>query len=366
MKLGVESDIEEKKNIDLQLNLHEHVSALPNSTKEQFIFWFTFNVVTNGPRTWIGQFIYNKRNWWDEVISGLLLGAIPIVDYEHEALPEQCRLKGRALTRVVSCCSHSELKGEGLNVTPVSPQFWAERNIRQDHLAMADFTGMIPAEHSSELTPEAQELQCIEKIHQSIRNMHDDLKNGNSVYVHCKAGRGRSVLVVICYLIFFKNMTPHDATEFTRSKRPEISLSSVQIAFILKYCKRHRSDLLVASRDESMALVPYQEEPPQKTSWFNLVARLWLGGGQLTQDYRTLQNYVTGAASIENLLTTLSSSQANALQAGLNNEYPVSHPSLYLTAQRVRKKSDDNQQPMVDQLTADLEELKINKTKKPK
>jgi len=369
----VKSGVEEEQKIDLQLVPYEHALARPNSIKKQFIFWFTFNVVTNGPRI---EFlrpllhpIFGQRNWWDEVIPGLLLGALPIINYGHENLPEYCANKVRPLTGVVSCCSHSELKGEGLGVIPVSPQFWAERNIRQDHLAMADFTGMIQADHSGVLTPEAQELQCLQKIHQSILNMHDDLEGGNSVYVHCKAGRGRSVLVVICYLIFFYNMTPHEATEFTRSKRPEISLSPVQIAFISKYCKQYRPEL-AANSDDSMALVPYQEEPPQKISWFetaiNLVARLWLGGEQLTQDYRTLQNYITGAASIEKLLTTLSRSQAKALQAGLNNEYSVSHPSLYLAAQRVRRESDDNQQPMVDQLTADLKELKINETKKLK
>jgi len=364
-----EKQKEEEKKIDLQLVLHEHESAPPNSAKEQFIFWFTFNVVTNGPRiNFLSPLlhpIFGKRNWWDEVVPGLLLGAIPIVEYGHENLLEYCQHKKRPLKRIVSCCSHSELKGEGLGVSPVPPQFWADKEIKQDHLAMADFTGMIPSDHSGVLTPKAQELLCLEKIHQSILNMHDDLQTGGSVYVHCKAGRGRSVLVVICYLIFFHGMTPYKATEFTRSKRPEISLSSVQIDFISKYYQQYRPVLLTANCDTSMALIPYHKEA-KKSSWFDLVMQCyyWITGrNTLEMNVKTLQGYLNQPSNIPELIRQLSTPQAQALHAGLTGQELNGSTSLlayYQAAQHAKEEENSNSQTIIDALVENFGELDIN------
>ncbi|GMH30508.1 hypothetical protein Nepgr_032351 [Nepenthes gracilis] len=39
---------------------------------------------------------------------------------------------------------------------------------------------------------------------------------GKTTYVHCKAGRGRSTTVVLCYLVELKHMTPDAAYEYVR------------------------------------------------------------------------------------------------------------------------------------------------------
>ncbi|GMH04000.1 hypothetical protein Nepgr_005839 [Nepenthes gracilis] len=39
---------------------------------------------------------------------------------------------------------------------------------------------------------------------------------GKTTYVHCKAGRGRSTTVVLCYLVEHKHMTPNAAYEYVR------------------------------------------------------------------------------------------------------------------------------------------------------
>ncbi|KAE8817681.1 putative dual specificity protein phosphatase DSP8 [Hordeum vulgare] len=51
---------------------------------------------------------------------------------------------------------------------------------------------------------------------------------GNSTYVHCKAGRGRSTTVVLRYLIKYKGMDPKQAWVHTKSIRPRICLTSAQ------------------------------------------------------------------------------------------------------------------------------------------
>lgn len=51
-------------------------------------------------------------------------------------------------------------------------------------------------------------------------------------YVHCKAGRGRSTTLVICYLIRQMRMSPEDAYAFVRTKRPQVGLAEGQWAAV--------------------------------------------------------------------------------------------------------------------------------------
>jgi atypical dual specificity phosphatase len=46
---------------------------------------------------------------------------------------------------------------------------------------------------------------------------------GESTYVHCKAGRGRSVCIVLAYLILHHGLSPREADQLIRSARPHIS-----------------------------------------------------------------------------------------------------------------------------------------------
>ncbi|KAF8728112.1 hypothetical protein HU200_018691 [Digitaria exilis] len=58
--------------------------------------------------------------------------------------------------------------------------------------------------------------------------IHRNALSGKLTYVHCKAGRGRSTTVVICYLVQYKNMTPAEAYEHVRLRRPRVLLASAQ------------------------------------------------------------------------------------------------------------------------------------------
>ena len=51
---------------------------------------------------------------------------------------------------------------------------------------------------------------------------------GELVYVHCKAGRGRSTTLVICYLVARMHMAPEDAYAFVRGRRPQVCLADAQ------------------------------------------------------------------------------------------------------------------------------------------
>lgn len=44
---------------------------------------------------------------------------------------------------------------------------------------------------------------------------------GRKTYVHCKAGRGRSTTLVVCYLIKYFGHSPEEAYTFVRERRPQ-------------------------------------------------------------------------------------------------------------------------------------------------
>ncbi|KAL2903129.1 putative dual specificity protein phosphatase DSP8 [Bienertia sinuspersici] len=58
---------------------------------------------------------------------------------------------------------------------------------------------------------------------------------GWMTYVHCKAGRGRSTTIVLCYLMQHKQMTPEDAYSYVRSIRPRVQLASAQWQAVKDY-----------------------------------------------------------------------------------------------------------------------------------
>lgn len=50
--------------------------------------------------------------------------------------------------------------------------------------------------------------------------------------MHCKAGRGRSTTLVLCYLVAQMHMSPADAYAFVRAKRPQVCLAEGQWAAV--------------------------------------------------------------------------------------------------------------------------------------
>ena len=98
------------------------------------------------------------------------------------------------------------------HITP-SREEWAARDIVQRQLATVDFF-RAPTQQN---------------IHIGIAFIHEIAANGRSVYVHCKAGRGRSTTVVACYLIQEHRITPDEAVRRIRDRRAHIRLCADQM-----------------------------------------------------------------------------------------------------------------------------------------
>ncbi|KAH9618494.1 hypothetical protein KSS87_004554 [Heliosperma pusillum] len=74
-------------------------------------------------------------------------------------------------------------------------------------------------------------------ICQAVDFIHSNASRGWMTYVHCKAGRGRSTTIVLCYLVQHKQMTPEDAYSYVRSIRPRVLLASPQWQAVKDYYK---------------------------------------------------------------------------------------------------------------------------------
>ena len=66
----------------------------------------------------------------------------------------------------------------------------------------------------------------------------------HSTYVHCKAGRGRSTVVVLCYLVAFGGYTPQHADQIIRRERSHISRKYTEA--VVERCLAERDEICKA------------------------------------------------------------------------------------------------------------------------
>jgi len=63
----------------------------------------------------------------------------------------------------------------------------------------------------------------LEDIETAIDFIRNTVTNGGHVYIHCKAGKGRSATYAMCYLMLEKKKTPMEAQLHLLSHRPQVS-----------------------------------------------------------------------------------------------------------------------------------------------
>ncbi|KAL3814992.1 hypothetical protein ACJIZ3_016260 [Penstemon smallii] len=148
-----------------------------------------YNVVRNK--------IQSEFRWWDRVDEFVLLGAVPFPT-------DVPRLKALGVGGVVTLNEPYE--------TLVETSLYHVHGIQ--HL-------VIP-------TRDYLFAPLYEDICQAVEFIHGNALCGKTTYVHCKAGRGRSTTIVLCYLVKHKQMTPEDAYKYVRSIRPRVLLASSQ------------------------------------------------------------------------------------------------------------------------------------------
>ena len=149
--------------------------------------------------------------WWSKIDNGLYLGAIPLQMYEHDA-----ELNDLGVDIVLSCMEEFELS--------IDEDTWNSRQIENILIESPDF---LPV--------------SLEKINLGVDIVKSALDNNKTIYVHCKAGKGRSVTIVMAYILKYglQDGTKFDSVDsaknYIKSIRPQISLNYKQMEAIHNY-----------------------------------------------------------------------------------------------------------------------------------
>ncbi|CDZ75893.1 Dual specificity phosphatase, catalytic domain [Legionella massiliensis] len=133
----------------------------------------------NRVKAWTGWHQSYNEVLQNRVGGRVLLGQIPIDSFNAELLGE---LSPNGL--IVSCNDCFELAGCGATTSVSNPSLWAHTDIEHHHLPFTDFT--------DNANPELL-LETLEKMWAAYNR-------GEAIYIHCKAGRSRSALVVALFM----------------------------------------------------------------------------------------------------------------------------------------------------------------------
>jgi atypical dual specificity phosphatase len=153
--------------------------------------WFTSRAIYYPTLLWnvsLGRWL-KLRNWWDAIDEHVILGAVPF----PRDVPELAKL---GVTGVVNTCE--EYCG------PINE--YQQFGIEQFHMPTIDFT------HPSD-----------DDITTAISFIQKHVEAGNKVYVHCKAGRGRSATVAICWLMKSQAISAAEAQQVLNKARPHVN-----------------------------------------------------------------------------------------------------------------------------------------------
>ncbi|KAF3515188.1 hypothetical protein F2Q69_00001706 [Brassica cretica] len=248
-------------------------------------------------------------HWWDRVAQFILLGAVPF----QSDVP---RLKELGVCGVITLNEPYE--------TLVPSSLYKSYCI--DHLVIA--------------TRDYCFAPSMEAICQAVDFIHRNASLGKTTYVHCKAGRGRSTTVVICYLVQHKHMTPEAAYDYVKSIRPRVKLATTQWKAVLEYyhvkvlntqsslpdatsalisrnMKQVCSGNVVVFDDGSMVLVTHSDVEGYDERSVNVAGNeLWAAAADISMVYRVK---VVGQAALARI---------SCLWLGLRENHELSRKNL--------------------------------------
>jgi atypical dual specificity phosphatase len=146
-----------------------------------------------------------KYPWWNEIDDKLLLGAIPIQEKNHlQKIPAKA---------VLTLLEEFELENRWPFTTAVSADEWEKKGVPTLRIGAVDIEGV-----------------KLEEIDQGVEFIRAQISDGRPVYVHCKAGVGRSATVVACYLLKYglangkKFFSPEEVSAYVVEKRDQVLL----------------------------------------------------------------------------------------------------------------------------------------------
>ena len=174
--------------------------------------------------------------WWNQILPHLYLGAIPILDWNHHV-----QLKELGITHVMTITEFHENLQPNLLVTPVAPQDWSQIGIIHRQIVASD---------QSSLT--------LRQIRENVKYLSQILRDpSHKVYIHCKAGKGRSAIMSACYLVYGDKVTSEQAIQHLKMIRHVVSLNGTQMRCIQDY----EQELIDLGKEVTMQLTHPMETP---------------------------------------------------------------------------------------------------------
>lgn len=167
---------------------------LRTAYRMSFLPSLSYNVILNK---------LNVRPWFNRVDDRVIIGALPWVSIKNELIEKE------NVKRVVSMNENFEL--DLLQRWFVNGKHWTNSNVKFLQLQTQDIF-------------EAPTQDKLKSGVDFIMSSH----TGDSVYVHCKAGRTRSATLVCCYLMKRNHWTPEKAYELLAERRPQVALHEPQ------------------------------------------------------------------------------------------------------------------------------------------
>lgn len=165
-----------------------------------------------------------KDNWMHQILKNLFLGAIPLNDYDHVQ-----EFKAKNIGKIVSLIEAFEQNSKTFGGTPVSYKQWEDAHIEQILVETSDFS-----------TPSKV---CLKR---AVAEIRAGILAGKNVYVHCKAGRGRSATAIICYLLEYEMVSTsigmdevESAIRYVKNIRSQISLNENHKRAVIDYFSPH-------------------------------------------------------------------------------------------------------------------------------
>lgn len=168
---------------------------LRNVYRLGFLPTLSYNLVLNK---------FNVRPWYNRVDDRVIIGALPWISIKDELIEKE-KVRG-----VVSMNENFELLW--LKRWVASRDIWQSNNVQFLQLQTQDIFE----------TPSQDKLKIGVDFISSFK------KPGDTIYVHCKAGRTRSATLVCCYLMKRNNWTPEQAYELLATKRPQLAMHKPQ------------------------------------------------------------------------------------------------------------------------------------------
>lgn len=149
------------------------------------------------------------RRWYDPIDDTLILGALPLSSVRRT-------FSELGVKRIINTCRE----------WPGPTQEYGDLGIQQLWLPTVDFTS-----------------PTVDQIFEAVAFIEVAREAGETVYLHCKAGRGRSATIAIAWLMRSQGFSPIESQEYVRKIRGHISPKLYQRTALVEYalhCESNR------------------------------------------------------------------------------------------------------------------------------